>query len=160
MGILDILNAVAMEGYNAKEDVKGGFENLKDGVYSGYVSDFYFKSNDKGTEWFGFEITLPEENNQKYWANLFLSGKMAEVNFKRMLHYVYNMSGVTMDATEFADTELGTETAKNHVLGAQVNIELTTNAKDFQTFKMDVTAMAQGEEEQVEEATEDEDMPF
>lgn len=64
-----------------------------------------------------------------------------------------------MDATEFADTELGTETAKNYVLGSQVNIELTTNAKNFQTFKLDVTAMAQGEE-QVEEVTEDEDMPF
>ena len=99
MSILDIIQEVQMEGYNASKDVSVGFENLADGVYEGYVSDFYHKQNDKGTEWFGFEITIPTENNQKYWGNLFLSKKMAVVNFKTTLNYIYKMSGV--DQSDF-----------------------------------------------------------
>lgn len=143
MSILDLIQEVTMAGYSATEDVADGFENLEDGTYEGYVSDFYHKENDKGTEWFGFEITIPSENNRKYWGNLFLAKKMAVVNFKKTLNYIYKMSDVEMQATDFADIETGVETAKNAVVGAQVLLTLKTNKNDFQTFNLEVTEKAQ-----------------
>ena len=48
-----------------------------------------------------------------------------------------------MQATDFTDTEIGVETAKNNILGAEVLLTLKTNKNDFQTFKLEVITMAQ-----------------
>ena len=137
MGIMDLLQEIELEGYNASEDVANEFENLPDGEYEGYICDFTYRVNDKGTEWFSFEITIPTENNRKYWANLFLSGKMAKVNLKKMLNYIYKLSGVAMESMDFADPEAGAAIAKEHVSGVFVYLTLKTNKNDFQSFTME-----------------------
>ena len=35
MGIMDLLQEIELEGYNASEDVANEFENLPDGEYEG-----------------------------------------------------------------------------------------------------------------------------
>lgn len=137
MGVLDILQELQLEGYDPTDDVISEFENLEDGTYEGFISDFSFKQNDKGTEWFSFEITVPTEDNRKHWANLFLSGKMAKVNLKKTLNYIYKLSGTIMEATDFADMEVGVEQAKQLIMGVFVLLTLKTNAKGYQSFEME-----------------------
>lgn len=131
MSIADIMAELEAQDWKAG-DKETDF-SVADGVYEGVIEGLEYKENEKGTQWFSFTINLINEN-KKYFANIYFSGKMAAMNLKKFINIILNLTGEALTSMDFANEVALTQRLNDELIGKEVVIELTTR-KDFQNFK-------------------------
>ena len=99
----------------------------------GVIEGLEYKENEKGTQWFSFTVNLINEN-KKYFANVYFSGKMAAMNLKKFINIIYNLTGEALTSLDFANEVALAQRLNDELIGKDVVIELTTK-KEFQNFK-------------------------
>lgn len=131
MSIADIMAELEAQDWKAG-DKETDF-SVADGTYEGVIEGLEYKENEKGTQWFSFTVNLIAEN-KKYFANVYVSGKMAIHNLKKFTNIILNLTGEALTSMDYANEVALTQRLNDILVGKEVIIELTTK-KDFQNFK-------------------------
>lgn len=136
MSIMDIFAELEKDGWKAGDNADD--YSVKDGTYEGIIENLEFRQNEKGTEWFSFTVNLLTEN-KKYFANLYLTGKMAQFNLKKFVNYIYVLTGEMLTANDFINEIALCNRLKEVIKGKEVLIKLTTK-NNFQNFEFEKPA--------------------
>lgn len=130
MSIADLMAELEAQNWKAGDSE---IDNPADGLYDAVIEGLEFKQNEKGTQWFSFKLNLIQEQ-RPYNANIYFSGKMAQANLKKFTNIIFNLTGESLTALDFANEVALAQSLSDILVGTEVVIELSTK-KDFQNFK-------------------------